>query len=458
MADTASDTDTALRTALAPGAATVPDGASAPGVASVPHAPSASDPAPAPDTAAIEPVDPPHRLLMAPGPTNVDPRVLAAMGKPTVGQFDPYMFRVMGEVQSMLRTIFKTRNRQTMVVDGTSRAAIEAAFVSVIAPGDPVLVCVAGRFGMLLKEIAERCDADVHVIEKPWGQVFDLPEIEEAIESVHPRLVATVHGDTSTTMRQPLEGLGDICHRHGALLYTDATASLVGNDLRTDEWGIDIVTSGLQKCFGGPSGMAPITVSDRALAVMDKRRSIEAGVAASPAEIAPRRIRSNYLDVPQIVDYWGPRHLNHHTEATHMLYATHEACRIICADGIDATIERHRLNGAAMAAAVEGMGLKLYGDQTHRMNDVIGVVIPDGVDDAAVRAQLLDDFAVEIASSFGPLQGTIWRIGVMGANARKDAVLTCADALGTVLRRDGLDVDPEKGVDAALAVYADAGL
>lgn len=407
-------------------------------------------------TSGIEPLDPPHRLLMAPGPTNVDPRVLAAMSKPTVGQFDPYMFKAMDEVQSMLRTIFKTHNKQTMVVDGTSRSAIEAAFVSVIAPGDPVLVCCAGRFGMLLKEIAERCDADVHVIERPWGEVFPIEQIEQAIVEVRPKLVATVQGDTSTTMCQPLEGLGDICHKYGALLYTDATASMVGNDLRVDEWGIDIATTGLQKCFGGPSGMAPITVSDRAVAVMEERKSIEAGVADSAREIAAKRIRSNYFDMPQIFDYWGPRHLNHHTEATHMLYATHEAARIIVNEGIDDVIERHRINGAAMSAAVEGMGLKLYGDQSHRMNDVIGVVIPEGVDDAAIRAQLLNDFSVEIASSFGPLKGTIWRIGVMGCNARKDAVLTCAAALGNVLERNGVPVNTGKGIEAALAVYAAA--
>lgn len=306
---------------------------------------------------------------------------------------------------------------------------------------------------MLLKEIAERCDAEVHVISKPWGEVFSLDEIAEAIDRVRPKLVATVHGDTSTTMLQPLEGLGAICHEYGALLYTDATASLVGNDLRTDEWEIDIVTTGMQKCLGGPSGMAPFTVSDRAVAVMQERKSIEAGVADSSAEINLDRIRSNYFDMPQIFDYWGPRHLNHHTEATHMLYAVHEAARIVTEEGIDQVIERHRVHGAAMSAAISGMGLQLYGDQSNRMNDVIGVVIPDGVDDAAIRAQLLQDFSVEIASSFGPLRGKIWRIGVMGSNARKDAVLTTVAALGSVLESAGAHVSGSKGVTAALSVY-----
>ena len=405
------------------------------------------------NAANIKPLNPPHRLLMAPGPVNVDPRVLAAMAKPTVGQFDPYMFDVMTQVQELFRTIFKTHNNQTMVVDGTSRSAIEAAFVSVITPGDPVLVCVAGRFGMLLKEIAERCGAEVHTIEKPWGEVFSLEEITKAIESVHPTLVATVHGDTSTTMLQPLAGLGAICHERGALLYTDATASLVGNDLRADEWDIDIVTTGMQKCLGGPSGMAPITVSDRAVAVMERRKSIEAGVADNAGEISANRIRSNYFDLPQIFDYWGPRHLNHHTEATHMLYAAHEAARIIVEEGIDQAIERHRLNGLAMSSALQALGLKLFGDQNTRMNDVIGVVIPQGIDDSSVRAELLHDFSVEIASSFGPLKGRIWRIGVMGSNARPDAVATTVAALGTVLQRQGFAASTERGIDAALATY-----
>lgn len=402
----------------------------------------------------VEALNPPHRLLMAPGPVNVDPRVLSAMSQPTVGQFDPYMFKVMGEVQLMLRSIFKTSNEQTFVVDGTSRSAIEAAFVSVLAPGDKVLVCCAGRFGMLLKEIAQRCKAETHVIERPWGEVFSIDEIADAIKRIHPKLVATVHGDTSTTMLQPLEGLGAICHEQGALLFTDATASLAGNELKTDEWQIDIVTAGMQKCLGASSGMAPITIAPRAVAVMNERKSIEAGIADTSEEIRSDRINSNYFDLPQIIDYWGPRHLNHHTEATHLLYGVHEATRIITEEGIDHVIERHRINGLAMSTALVNMGLKLYGNQQTRMNDVIGVVIPEGLHDTAIRSQLLEEFGVEIASSFGPLQGRIWRIGVMACNARKDAVLTAASALGMVLNQNGAKLDVQQGIDAASAIYA----
>ena len=356
----------------------------------------------------IQRINPPHRLLMAPGPTTVDPRILSAMAAPTVGQFDPYMLRIMNEVQDMLRYCFKAPGYEALMVDGSSRAAIECALVSIITPGDKVLVCSAGRFGLLLAEIATRVGGEVTTIAKDWGHVFTIEEIAAAIDETRPKLVCTVAGDTSTTMLQPLEGLGDICHAAGAFLMTDATASFVGNDLRCAEWGIDIATAGMQKCMGGPAGMSPIVVSPAAFEAMKARESVEEGIADSPADLLPaeQRIRSNYFDFPQLVNYWGPRRINHHTEATHMLYAAHETLRLICEEGIDEAVERHRLNGAAMAAGVSGMGLELYGDQATRMNDVVGIVIPDGVTDS-VRASLLENYAVEIASSFGPLQGKI---------------------------------------------------
>lgn len=403
----------------------------------------------------IQRIDPPHRLLMAPGPTTVDPRILSAMAAPTVGQFDPYMLRIMNEVQDMLRYCFKAPGYEALMVDGSSRAAIECALVSIITPGDKILVCSAGRFGLLLAEIATRVGGEVTTIAKDWGHVFTIEEIAAAIDETRPKLVCTVAGDTSTTMLQPLEGLGDICHAAGAFLMTDATASFVGNDLRCAEWGIDIATAGMQKCMGGPAGMSPIVVSPAAFEAMKARESVEEGIADSPADLLPaeQRIRSNYFDFPQLVNYWGPRRINHHTEATHMLYAAHETLRLICEEGIDEAVERHRLNGAAMAAGVSGMGLELYGDQATRMNDVVGIVIPDGVTDS-VRASLLENYAVEIASSFGPLQGKIWRVGIMGSNARKDCVMTCLLALGSALLDAGARVDIAAGAAAAEAVYA----
>lgn len=399
-------------------------------------------------------IAPPPRLLMGPGPVNADPRVLRAMSAQLVGQYDPVMTGYMTETMGLLRGVFRTDNEQTFLVDGTSRAGIEAALVSLVEPGDRVLVPVFGRFGHLLVEIAERCGAEVHTIERPWGEVFEPEEIEAAVERVRPSVVAVVHGDTSTTLAQPLDGLGEICRRYDAILYVDATASLGGNDLATDDLALDVVTAGLQKCLGGPSGSAPITLSERAVERIVARRHTEAGIRdADEQDAAGRRIASNYLDLAQIMDYWGPRRLNHHTEATTMLYSARECARLLVEEGMDAAVERHRLHGAAMAAGVAGLGLELYGDQRYKMNNVVGVVIPDGVVGDAVRSELLTDYGIEIGTSFGPLHGKVWRIGTMGHNARKDAVLTTLAAFEQVLRRAGVRVPPGGGVDAAQAVY-----
>ncbi|ARJ05840.1 aminotransferase V [Cnuibacter physcomitrellae] len=391
---------------------------------------------------------------MGPGPINADPRVLRAMSAQLVGQYDPAMTGYMNETMELYRQVFKTRNRQTLLVDGTSRAGIEAAIVSLVSPGDRVLVPIFGRFGHLLREIAERAGAEVHVIEKEWGQVFTEAEIASALRSVQPKLLAVVHGDTSTTVAQPLEGLGELCAKHGVLFYTDVTASLGGNPFDTDALGLDAVTAGLQKCLGGPSGSAPATFSPRAVEVIDSRKSIEAGIASSADEVHATRIRSNYLDLAMIFDYWGEKRLNHHTEATSMLYGARECARLLVEEGVDAAVERHRVHGAAMLAGVQGLGLATFGDLSHKMNNVVAVVIPDGVNGDAVRGELLEDFGIEIGTSFGPLHGKVWRIGTMGYNARKDAVLTTLAALETVLRRQGAAVVPGGGVDAAYQAYA----
>ena len=402
-------------------------------------------------------IDPPARLLMGPGPITVHPRVLRAMSAQLVGQYDPFMTATMTETQALYREVFVTANEATLLVDGTSRAGIEAALVSLVAPGDRVLVPRFGRFGHLLVEIAERCGAEVHTVDVPWGQVFDPAVIAEAIERVRPRLLAVVHGDTSTTVVQPLADLGAICREHDVLFYADTTASLGGNELLTDAWGLDAVTAGLQKCLGGPSGSAPITLSERAGAVIESRKSIEAGIRTEGDPVREDRIRSNYFDLGQILDYWGPKRLNHHTEAATMLYSARECACVLLDEGLDASIARHRLHGDAMLAGVQGLGLVPFGDLAHRMTNVLGVEIPEGVVGDAVRAELLMDFGIEIGTSFGPLHGRVWRIGTMGYNARRDAVLTTLAALEHVLRAEGVRVPPGGGVEAALAAYgADA--
>jgi len=398
-------------------------------------------------------LDHPARLLMGPGPINVHPRVLRAMSVQLLGQFDPEFTGYMNEVMALYRGVFQTQNRWTFVVDGTSRAGIEAALVSTLQPGDDVVVVNAGRFGLLLAEIAERCDARVTFVEGEWGKVVDPQAVEDAVARVKPRLVACVHGDTSTTIAQPIEAIGEICQRHGALLYVDATATLGGMSVPVDAWKADIVTGGLQKCMGGPSGSAPITISDQAADHIFSRRHVEKGLAGPGATGNGRRIASNYFDLAMIMDYWSEKRLNHHTEAASMLFAARECARIVLEEGLEARFARHRQAGAAMTAGIEALGLEVYGDQAHKMTNVTGVIAPPGVDYDRVKARMRTEFEIEIGAAFGPLAGKIWRIGTMGVNARKHAVLQTLAALEAVLRWEGFSAPAGAGVDAALGVF-----
>jgi (S)-ureidoglycine-glyoxylate aminotransferase len=402
-------------------------------------------------------LDHPPRLLMGPGPINVHPRVLRAMSVSVLGQFDPEFTAYMNETMALYRQVFETANRWTFLIDGTARAAIEASLVSVLAPGDDVVILNAGRFGLLLSEIAHRCEARITLVEAPWGQVIAPEAVEAAVARVKPRLVACVHGDTSTTMAQPIADVGVICRDHGALLYVDATATLSGMAAPADAWGADIVTAGLQKCLGGPSGAAPITISDAAAAHIFSRRHVERGLAGPGAgEGVGRRIGSNYFDLAMVMDYWSERRLNHHTEAASMLYAARECARVTLEEGLAARFTRHALAGAAVTAGVQAMGLAVYGDPAHKMTNITGVITPAGVDYDRVRTRMRAEFEIEIGTAFGALTGKIWRIGAMGINARKHAVLTTLAALEAVLRWEGVSFASGAGVDAAMAVYAGA--
>jgi (S)-ureidoglycine---glyoxylate transaminase len=394
---------------------------------------------------------------MGPGPINADPRVLRAMSAQLLGQFDPQFRKYMADASELFRGVFQTTNRWTMLIDGTARSAIECALVSLIEPGDKVLVPVFGRFGNLKVEIAQRCGAEVIVVEKEWGKVFTDEELKSAIQKHKLKLVAVSHGDTSTTMAQPLEGLGRICRDHGVILYVDATATLGGMHLPADAWNLDVVSAGLQKCLAGPSGSAPLTLNERAEKIITRRRHIEQGLqdkGYKPGE-GPI-IRSNYFDLAMIMDYWSDKALNHHTEATTMLYAAHECARILLEEGLDKAFARHTAASKAITAGLEAMGLELFGDQTHKMANVTGVVIPAGVNGDRARKAMLEEFNIEIGTSFGPLHGKIWRIGAMGYNARRDAVLATLGALEAVLASEKFRFTRGAGVDAARAAYGSA--
>ena len=406
---------------------------------------------------AFEELNPKPRLLMGPGPINADPRVLKAMSSQLLGQFDPQFRGFMRETMALYRLFFETTNDWTLVLDGTARSAIEMVMMSAIEQGDKVLVLSFGRFGQLLDEIAKRSGANVKVLEAPWGTVFDLEQIEAALKSFSPKLVAVCQGDTSTTMLQPLAGLGELCHRYGALLQVDATASCGGTPLPVDAWSIDAVTAGLQKCLAGPSGVAPITLGDDFAKVIYRRRHLEQGLQPDGYQAgAGSRIASNYMDLAMVIDYWSDGALNHHTEATTMLYGARECARIFMQEGLPSAYSRHALASSAVVAGVQGMNLKVYGDLNNKMPNVTGIYVPAGVNGDKVRGALLNDFNIEIGTSFGQLHGKIWRIGAMGYNARPDCVMNTLAALEIVLAAEGHTFTRGAGVDAAYQTYRSA--
>jgi (S)-ureidoglycine-glyoxylate aminotransferase len=381
------------------------------------------------------------------------------MSTPMLGQFDPEFTGFMNDVMVLYRGIFQTQNHWTFLVDGTARAGIEACMSSLITPGDKVLVPMFGRFGHLLAEIASRAGGEVVTIEAEWGQVFDAGQIADAVRREKPRVLALVHGDTSTTMAQPFEGLGEVCRETGTLFYSDTTASLTGNPFHVDDLGLDAVSTGLQKCMAGPPGTSPVTLSDRAAEVIANRKHIEGGIRPDGYVGANGvRISTNYLDLAMIMDYWSDKRLNHHTEATSMLYAAHECARVVLEEGLENSIARHRLTSSALRTGLEAMGLTLFGDADNRMSNVTGVMIPEACGDGEkVRAEMLKDFGIEIGTSFGPLAGKIWRIGTMGYVCRKSNILRCLSSLDAVLRRNGVTPPANAGVDAAYQVYGKAG-
>lgn len=402
-------------------------------------------------------INPSPRTLMTPGPVEADPRVLRAMSAHILGQFDPEFTALMNETMEMERYVFQTKNRQTYLVDTTSRGGLETVLTGAICPGDKVLIPAFGRFGYLLAEILERCGAQITLLEKEWGTVFDPQEIEDALKKDSYKAVACIHGETSTSMMQPLEELGSICERYGALLLVDAVATLGGTEVRVDDWKLSACVSGTQKCISAPSGSALITYNAQVEEIVKKRKRVEKGIRTSSDEDGHLAgIPSNYLDLAQLEDYWSPRRLNHHTEATSMQYAVHEALRCIVNETLEARFARHKLNDQALVAGLQAMGLTIFGDLEHKMPVVTAINIPEGADGKAIRGMLLDEFGIEIATSFGPLDGRILRIGNMGYSSQKRNILILLGALEAVMKRNGVKVSTGEAVAAAMDVYARA--
>jgi len=384
------------------------------------------------------------RILLGPGPAMADPRVLRAMATPLLGQFDPEFTAIMNEVMNLSRFVFQTENACTFPVSGTGRAGLEAAIGSIVEPGDRVVVAECGRFGLLLIEIADRCGAEVVTVHGEWGRVIDPAAIEAALQKGKTKLVATIHGETSTGVLQPLEEIARLAHAHDALLLTDAVVTLGGCEVAVDRWGVDVAVAGTQKCLSCPSGLAPVTFNAQVRTAIRSRR---------------HKVRSNYLDLGQLIDYWGPARFNHHTVPTAMVYGLREALRAVQVEGLQRRFARHRLHGEALRAGLDALGLVLFGKEpsAQRLPFITPVVVPEGIDELRVRRRLIEDFSIEIGAAFGPLQGRIWRIGTMGYSARRSNILLCLAALESVLRGEGWLASAGAGVDAARAYYAAAG-
>lgn len=399
-------------------------------------------------------INTPLRTIMTPGPVEVDPRVLRAMSTPILGQFDPAFTQLMNETMEMLRDVFQTKNQWAFPIDGTSRSGLEAVLCSVIKQGDKVLIPIYGRFGHLLTEIAERNGAEIHIIECEWGEVFEQEVIIEEMKRVKPDVLAIVHGETSTGCMQPLDQIGRACRELDVLCIVDAVATIGGTDVKVDEWQLDAVIGGTQKCLSVPSGMAPITYNERVERVVAARKKVERGISTeADQKDVLNPIRSNYFDLSQLQDYWGPRRLNHHTEATSMLYALREGVRIVLQEGLEERFARHRFHEKALIEGIKAMGLELFNDVPWKLPMVTCVKIPDAVDGESVRTMLLHQFGIEIASSFGPLHGKIWRIGTMGYSCRKENILFVLAALEAVLLRHQVNVQAGNALQAALNVY-----
>jgi alanine-glyoxylate transaminase/serine-glyoxylate transaminase/serine-pyruvate transaminase len=365
------------------------------------------------------------------------------MATPLLGHLDPRFLEIMNEVQAQLRWAFQTKNPFTIAVSGTGSAGMEAALVNVVEPGDTVVVCAAGVFGNRMADIVGRAGGKLVKLEVPWGQTFPRAAIEEALRAHAPvKAVAVVHAETSTGAQQPMEGLGRLCHDHGALLVVDTVTSLGGVPVTVDAWEADAVYSGTQKCLSCPPGLAPLTLSPRALDVIRARKT---------------KVQSWYLDCGMIADYWAEgKRVYHHTAPITMVYALREALRLVAEEGLEARFARHRRNSAALMAGLSVLGCRPQAQEGHRLPSLNCITVPEGIDEAAVRKALLGEFGIEIGGGLGPLAGKVWRIGLMGYGSAPENVLAVLSAVEQSLARQGRKVAPGAGAAAAIQVYGTA--
>lgn len=387
---------------------------------------------------------PPVRTLMGPGPSDVSPRVSEALSRPTIGHLDPVFVEFMDDLKGLLQYAFQTSNELTMPVSAPGSAGMETCFVNLLEAGDKVIVCRNGVFGGRMQENVERCGATAIMVDDPWGRAVDPNKVEDALKA-HPdaKVVAFVHAETSTGASSDAAALSVLAHQHGALSLVDAVTSLGGSPLKVDEWGIDAIYSGTQKCLSCTPGLSPVSFSERAVERIQARKS---------------RVQSWFLDLTLVMGYWGggAKRAYHHTAPINALYGLHEALVILQEEGLEASWARHQSNHLALRAGLEAMGLGLLVPEDERLPQLNAVEIPEGLDEAAVRARLLSDYDLEIGAGLGALAGKVWRIGLMGYASNARNVLTCLGALEAVMGDMGVAMDRGAAVAAARAVLQQA--
>ncbi|TSA49948.1 MAG: alanine--glyoxylate aminotransferase family protein [Nitrosomonadales bacterium] len=384
--------------------------------------------------------NPPQRILMGPGPSDVSPRVLAAMARPTIGHLDPQFVAMMDEVKALLQYAFQTKNELTMPVSGPGSAGMETCFVNLVEPGDKVIVCQNGVFGGRMKENVERCGGVAVMVQDEWGCAVDPNKVEEALKAnPDARIVAFVHAETSTGAQSDAQTITALAHRHSALSLVDTVTSLGGTPLKVDEWGIDAIYSGTQKCLSCTPGLSPVSFSERAMAVIKNRKT---------------KVQSWFMDLSLVMGYWGSgaKRAYHHTAPINALYGLHESLVILQEEGLEHAWARHRNNHLALKAGIEAMGMSFVVKEQDRLPQLNAIRIPQGVDDAAVRRMLLDDYGLEIGAGLGAMAGNIWRIGLMGHASNARNVLVCLAALEDVLTQLQAPINPGAAVSAARTV------
>jgi len=383
-------------------------------------------------------LNPRRKILMGPGPSDVHPRVLKAMSTPLVGHLDPDFLEIMNETRDMLREVFQTKNELTIALSGTGSAGMEAALVNMLEPGDKAIICINGLFAERMADIVKRCGAEPIIVEADWGDIIRPEQVKEAFEkNKNIKLLAIVHAETSTGVRQPLEEISQITKEQGAFFVVDAVTSLAGIPVETDKWNIDAIYSGTQKCLSCPPGLSPVSFSGDAVRYLEGRTSI---------------IRSWYLDVKMLQSYWGKERFYHHTAPINMIYALREALRMVLEEGLEKRFQRHQLHSEALVAGLEAMGLEMVAAAQYRLPELNAVFIPNGIDDVTVRKALLNEYGIEIGGGLGKFKGKAWRIGLMGYSCSKANVMLCLAALENILRTLNYKVK-EQGISAANEVY-----